>query len=336
MIANDDCENATTNNAPAQAQQRTCALYQRVKEMPDVIALNYCGKRSLPARQGVGLARKIGTDTALALHVKGKVAQPWIFQTDADAVLPATYFQHFSGEGARVFAHRHVVYPDVDNSDKLAHAAQLYDRHMRYYVDGLARAGSAYAFPTLGSTLALHAASYAKVRGYPRRNAAEDFYLLNKMAKIGSVIYEPDITLKLAARPSPRVPFGTGPALQAIVEQLQQDPSGAAYLSYHPASFDLLQTALAYMDQLARCSRVESASVKSCTDKRVESLLATLGFADLREQLHIRYTSAQQRHTVLQHWFDGFRTLRFIHEARRFFPDQPLVRSTAAFYGEVA
>ena len=46
----------------------------------------------LPARHGVGLARKIGADVALELIAAGQVGHPWIAMTDADARLPPDYF----------------------------------------------------------------------------------------------------------------------------------------------------------------------------------------------------------------------------------------------------
>ena len=58
---------------------------------------------------------------------------------------------------------------------------------MSYYVAGLAMAGSRYAHHSLGSTIAVHAKTYAAVRGYPKRSAGEDFYLLNKICKLAPV-----------------------------------------------------------------------------------------------------------------------------------------------------
>ncbi|MBZ0267115.1 hypothetical protein K8I85_03085, partial [bacterium] len=48
--------------------------------------------RELPPRRGVGLARKIGTDVALALWADGRVASPWIHCSDGDAVPPPDRF----------------------------------------------------------------------------------------------------------------------------------------------------------------------------------------------------------------------------------------------------
>src|SRR5262249_50108709 len=51
----------------------------------------------LPAGQGVGLARKIGNDVALALSAAGRLTLPWLHNTDADVALPRDYFDQLAG-----------------------------------------------------------------------------------------------------------------------------------------------------------------------------------------------------------------------------------------------
>src|SRR5690606_17786041 len=96
------------------------------------------------------------------------------------------------------------------------HALVLYEISLRSYEYGLAYAGSPYAFQTLGSTLALNPAAYAKVRGFPKRLAGEDFYILNKLIKIGPIYLRNDRCLQIKDRPSQRVPFGTGTSVFKI------------------------------------------------------------------------------------------------------------------------
>ena len=69
----------------------------------------------------------------------------------------------------------------------LSHATLIYELTMHHYVLHLQAIGSPYAFHTLGSSCVIHSHAYAAVRGMPLRNAAEDFYLLNKLAKVGPV-----------------------------------------------------------------------------------------------------------------------------------------------------
>ena len=42
----------------------------------------------IPRKEGVGLARKVGFDVALALHAAGKLRSRFVYGTDADATLP--------------------------------------------------------------------------------------------------------------------------------------------------------------------------------------------------------------------------------------------------------
>src|SRR5207245_396470 len=88
--------------------------------------------RYLPAGQGVGLARKIGFDVALALRAAGRIASPWISSTDADTILPRDYFDRTGGAdpertGAAIypFEHRFAAEP------RLAEAGRLYEISLR-------------------------------------------------------------------------------------------------------------------------------------------------------------------------------------------------------------
>jgi len=314
-------------DAPTAARQRTLGLLQETALACPLPVLRVdCASEPLPTREGVGLARKIGTDLALLLWSKGLVRSPWFYQTDADARLPANYFHPVPvSSGAVVCAHRH-----HSNTPRLQQAVDLYDKHMAYYVAGLRAAGSAYAYHTLGSTLLIHAHTYAAVRGYPKRNAAEDFYLLNKAAKVHGVRTRTDVVITLEARLSARVPFGTGPALRPIVAALQTDPSAAFYLSYHPQSFTLLREALTLLDQYAATPTLAAPTHGSSTSsQQAWALLQHLRFERVRPNILSRYRETKQRRRALHEWFDAGKTLRFVHEARRYFPDQPLQTSLA-------
>lgn len=303
----------TPDNASPAARQRTRALLtQAQKHCPLDCWTIDAVTQPLPAKQGVGMARKIGNDAALQLWLHGRLESPWLYQTDADAILPSNYFTTpLPPRGAVVFAHQH-----CSTEPLLAVAAGLYDAHMQHYVDELSRAGSGYAYPTLGSTLAVHIHDYCIVRGFPKRSAAEDFYLLNKIAKVHAVKFEKTVTVQVEARLSQRVPFGTGPALVKIVEGLKVDPSGSFYHSYNPRSFSLLAKALQHLENLASSGTLATDSAGD--------YLRQLGITKLSSELHKKYPRRAQRQKMLTEWFDAGKTLRFIHLAREHYPDLPL------------
>ncbi len=75
--------------------------------------------RQIPARGGVGFARKLGADLALSLVHRQRIRSDWIHCSDADVKLPATYFScsnalHNTGAkyAALVYPFSHVENPD--------------------------------------------------------------------------------------------------------------------------------------------------------------------------------------------------------------------------------
>jgi hypothetical protein len=269
----------------------------------------------LPSGQGVGLARKIGFDIALRLHRSRRLSSRWIHSTDADVILPRDYFARASAVDKPGTAA--LVYPFVHRGDEdvaLARAIQLYEISLRYYVLGLAWAGSPYAHHTIGSTLAVDAVAYAKVRGVPKRTAAEDFYLLGKLAKIGAIRSLDGIPISVSGRVSRRVPFGTGPAVERIARQKQ-------FTLYHPSIFAHLAVwlgAIADLTHLSPAGALSKRLVERCRKGGLDPapLLDLAAHTSVETALAAARRHAKSREKYAQHvaiWFDAFRTLKFVH-----------------------
>jgi len=275
--------------------------------------------RELPPRHGVGLARKIAADIALALWSEGNVASPWIHCTDADVVLPTDYFEAATAkvtgdsDAALLYPFRHV--------DATREALE-YEISLRYYVAGLRFAGSPYAFHTIGSTLAVHASAYARVRGFPKRLAGEDFYLLNKLAKVGTIRSLDGEPIRLSARASKRTPFGTGRALERA---RGHERDLAPLCVYHPDVFSDLGAWLQTLDALAEAGDAadptdllakQIGTWPSAVAQRLAVQLDQTGaWAAARigvQRCRTPITRAKHLHAG----FDAFRTLKLIHALR--------------------
>jgi hypothetical protein len=265
--------------------------------------------QGLAPDEGVGLARKIGCDIALALYRAGQLGSHWINTTDADTWLPAGYFTGQDRASPAVaithpFRHRPADNPVTDL------AMSLYDLRLHYYVLGLQFVGSGYAFHTIGSCISVTCEAYAAVRGFPRRSAGEDFYLLNKVAKLGRIAKPQGPVIDIDARLSDRVPFGTGPAVASLA--VAESPLSAT-LFYNPDSFLALKTTLEVLpliyqaDSLEPLRQTHSAAAQVLADLNVEKALR-----------HCRKSSSDYDnwHKHFSNWFDGFRTLKFIHGMR--------------------
>jgi hypothetical protein len=287
---------------------------------------------AMPEGQGVGLARKIGADVALAVWAAGGLAAPWIHCSDADAAFPSDYFSRplttggepgqGDGPAACVYDFTHSTEPDP----AVARAALRYEIFLRYYVLGLRSAGSPYAFHTIGSTLALSPLAYARARGFPRRKAAEDFHLLAKLAKLGPVRPLRGKPILLSGRVSERVPFGTGAGIAKEVGRIE---AGEFYPAYDPAVFvwlgvwlrtlNALGEAATASEPLRDCLFDHAAAVPEVDPALLHELLDDLGCVRSAEDGRGRGTRR------LHEGFDALRTLRFIHTLRdRHLPSIPL------------
>jgi len=272
----------------------------------------------IPAAQGVGLARKIGCDIALLWQSQGAISTEWICSTDADAILPLDYFsrlENIEGSVAAVFPFAHV--PGI--SEDINRATALYEVRLHQYVLGLLYAKSPYAYHTLGSCIAVKGRHYAEVRGYPKRSGGEDFYLLNKLAKLGPIASLTGECISLQSRASHRVPFGTGPAIRKIIDANCGDES---ILFYHPRSFEILRALLAVVDQLQKQELEELPQLlhseglcEELAQTAAETLL-TMGIAKAISHCRKQGKSEEQFLRQFHQWFDGFRTLKFLHGIR--------------------
>ncbi len=274
--------------------------------------------RQIAPKEGVGKARKIAADIALALHQAGRLNSGWVHCTDADVRLPAAYFElpaAASEVAAMLYPFHHVV-----AAQQSADCIRLYEQRLQYYVDGLRWAGSGYAYHSVGSTLAINLLHYARVRGFPRRAAGEDFHLLNKLAKTGEIVSLAAPCLPITHRCSERVPFGTGQAVKQL--EAARCPYDVA-LFEHPGAFTALREVLAMSDELWRCQDAERAWARaSRLPSASVAALSELGFA---ASLAHAFSQSRDRAQWMRHLhtrFDALATLRFLHLlAREQFPN---------------
>lgn len=268
----------------------------------------------IPAKQGVGLARKIANDIAAALHHRGQIKSPWLFNTDADARLPNDYFSAFDPNIKGIAAHLFPFTHTIGNTSKVNAATQLYELSLNYYVEALGWANSPYAYHSLGSIIAVHTNFYAAVRGFPKRPAGEDFYLLNKLAKTASIARLSTLPIQLMSRESDRVPFGTGPAVMRIAtaNRLNETPF------YDPNIFVQLKY---FLKQITLCLQeeyldsAERALIKVCSNSQIQAAENTGVWSTLKHC----YQQGKTAEKRLQHFhqgFDAFKTLKFVHQLR--------------------
>ena len=175
-----------------------------------VFALDYASPgRALPdSKAGVGLARRVGLDAALArLWQAGNAKRSAIACLDADSPVAPGYLdallEVFDSDDPPVAGICAYTHPEPEDR-RLAESATYYELWLRYLEYGLRIARTPYAYQTVGSCLAVSALGYAQVSGMEPRQAGEDFHFLRKLIKLSG---EKSLARILGARVFPRRGF---------------------------------------------------------------------------------------------------------------------------------
>ncbi len=265
--------------------------------------------RKLAHKKGVGLARKIGCDFACLLIQQNIIESSWLHTSDADTSLPDNYFQQTS-----TFTHKNTSaavydFAHLGDNNKVTESTQLYEESINYYVDGLRYANSPYAYHTLGSCITIKVEPYILVRGFTKRAGGEDFYCLNKLAKVGSIKQLKGDKLIIATRESNRVPFGTGPAVKQILEK---EESQTTLLTYNPRVFLELKNLLLSFEVLFSYKH-NTHSWLTQQSKEAQNALQDLHINVLFSHIDLQINDSKLCMVHIHQWFDAFKTLRFIH-----------------------
>ena len=322
---------------------KTIDYLKNIKSRVNISFIDVCkaGKEMDDKNGGVGLARKIGMDLALTKFDYYSLNKKIMICTDADCIVEPYYLTKISQEFNRNnyeaavvnFAH------DINGDDEETKAVICYEIFLRYYVLGLNFAKSDYAFHTIGSTMLCTPEAYVKVEGMNKRKAAEDFYFLEKLAKIYPIGELKSTFVYPSKRSSWRVPFGTGRSVDRYLSNSRDE-----YLLYDPKSFIILKTWLEvfFNSSLGQPELVLGSSRSIDTNEEIpkqvrndriinqssllkisknihpalSDFLTQQDFENFISKVLLKNKNPNEIEKQKHFWFDAFRTLKLIHYLR--------------------
>lgn len=270
--------------------------------------------KELPIKDaGVGLARKIGLDLVLGTFNYNSSDKKILICLDADCTVEKNYLteiiENFNNKNLTAaiinFSHQ------INGGTELDPAIICYEIFLRYYVLGLRYAGSPYAFHTVGSTIACDYESYVKAEGMNKRKAAEDFYFMEKLAKIVSIDKITGTTVHPSGRSSWRVPFGTGQRVNRFLAHTHND-----FLLYNPKTFSILKEWINEFNSPAVNDADFYLAKAAEIDFYLHRFLIEQNFSDSWSKILKSSASCEQANRQKIKWFDGFKTLKLIHYLR--------------------
>lgn len=278
--------------------------------------------QELPPKMGVGEARRIGLDRALAVVCHNDLPDGLLISLDADTTVAPNYLsaiaQHFGANdtGGGVVSYAHVLPDDPGQKE----AILLYELFLRYHELGLRAAGSPYAVPTIGSTIVVSGSAYVAAGGMNRKQAGEDFYFIQQLVKTSSVSRIDTTTVFPSARASDRVPFGTGAGIgrhMAGEEGLRT--------AYNPEGYRVLGRWLTLVQERLDADAGALLEGAAAIAPPLETFLIQKRFEDVWPKLRTNAPDLPGLTAQFHRWFDGFKSLKLIHHLRdNGFPLMPL------------
>lgn len=267
----------------------------------------------MPEKEGgVGYARKIGMDLALTCFNYSESIHNILVCLDSDCVVSGNYIRVLNKIRDKKYSAGYIEYEHLlPDDDREKTAIIIYEIFLRYYVLGLKYAESPFAFDTIGSTMFCDVESYIKIGGMNKKKAAEDFYFMEKLAKITNICRVDEAKVFPSARRSWRVPFGTGQRVNRFFAGTHDE-----YSLYNPVGFEILRKWHEVFFNNKILSVEDYLEYAECVDSSLKEFLIEQSFPDAWNKILNETTKQDQLQKQKYFWFDGFRTLKLIHFLR--------------------
>ena len=289
--------------------------------------------RTLPAKHaGVGLARKIIMDEAVRRFEAINNPLGIITAFDADCTCRKNYLtavhDFFSANANTSGCSIYFEHPRKSNAiDKeVVLAALEYELHLRCYINGLRWCGVPHAFQTTGSSMAVNYKAYQRQGGMNRRKAGEDFYFLHRIMREEHFGDLTTTTVNPSPRISKRVPFGTG---KAVIKKLES----GIQLTYNIRSYQILKQLIELVDKFYEFRNKEKDGVLillSALPPVAKDFLMDINFVKEVQRLITSSSSLPLFRKNFFLWFDGFKTMKYLHYLRiNGYADMPVNEAAA-------
>ena len=283
---------------------------------------------------GVGYARKVGMDQVVLKCHNSDNHSAVIVSLDADSTVVSNYFEeienYFSANknmGCSIYF-EHPLAGGLDSD--IYKAIEQYELHLRYYKTALHNTGFPYAFYTVGSSFAIRVSQYVRAGGMPRKQAGEDFYLIQKVVQMGGYGELNSTIVNPSPRPSSRVPFGTGPSVRKMIEEKME------YTTYNPVAFHDLKM---FFEKSAILYNISKNDIDIFIDglpKRLKTFLIQDGFKD--DLAHLNNNCASQKVFIKRFFelFNAFKVVKYLNYVHgNFLKKAPVSKSAKLFLKEL-
>ncbi len=328
-----DQELVHKENAEAYAALQAYLKSRKIPYDWDVhVALN----NQLPHRHaGVGLARKLLMDEALRRFNQHDKPDGVIVSYDADTLCEPGFIQaiqqaYYRWHGLRA-ANHHFEHPiqGTEFPREVYEGIIGYELYLRYYHEALKRTSFPFPHFTIGSAFSFRAHAYMAVGGMNKRKAGEDFYFIHKLLLGGEFGFIPEAIVYPSPRPSDRVPFGTGKAIQQFIDSGEEKV-------YSPESFEKLSLLIKQIEELYPLSQEDVSTWLTHLPIDLRDFLESVSFLKEIEKIRSNVSSPSSFRKRFFHWFNGLMVLRFLNfDKNQYSPGMSIEEAARALAGNL-
>lgn len=274
-------------------------------------------EKELPKKHaGVGFARKIGMDEAVRRFGLAGREDGIIACFDADSSCRSDYltelYKHFEKYPETPGCSIRYEHPTFGSEfePKTYLAVTYYELHLRYYNQAMKATGVPYAFHTVGSSMAVRSSAYQKQGGMNRRKAGEDFYFLHKIIELGNFTELNSTIVYPSPRPSDRVPFGTGKAINSFLKSPH-----TGYYTYNLQAFKYLSEFFKSIPEFY-ITKPELVTLGGQVPYVLIDFLSSYFFDDRILEISKNSKGLSSFEKRFYRWFNAFMVLKFVHFVR--------------------
>lgn len=279
---------------------------------------------SLPSKDaGVGLARKLGMDEAVARFNYIGNENGIIANIDCDCTCSKNYLV----EIAKLFKNSKIKACSIrfehplEGSDYPVENYQAiiqYELYLHYYILALKNTGHPFAYHTIGSAFAVKANVYARQGGMNKRKAGEDFYFLQKIIPLGNFVELNTSCVYPSPRSSHRVPFGTGASIEKMIKT-----KNFQYYTYDLKAFNDLKNFFDLIQGLY--SKGKTNKTLEYIHEPLKSFLIKSNFILRIEEILKNTSSIESFMRRFYRWFNAFMVLKYMNYSHKnFYERQPV------------
>jgi len=282
---------------------------------------------NLPSKiAGVGYARKTGMDEAIRRFILSEKKDGIISCLDADSTVANNYLIEIEKlfirdkncNGCSIYF-EHPISGNEFTDDNYRRIIE-YELYLRYYKMAIEYTGFPYYHYTVGSSFAVSPITYCMVGGMNKKQAGEDFYFLQKVMPQGNYFALNTTCVYPSARPSNRVPFGTGAFIKEYIETPDKN-----FLTYNFTAFLNLKV---FFDDIELLFKADNEIIKALVSKYHPSLKAFLELNHYQESLKSINSNTSQMESFKKRffqWFDAFKILKYMNFVHQDFYTKELV-----------